>query len=155
MVAHFVPEYWSVLFLVYLWVFVNVVSDLCDRETRNVLSSYLRLVLTRVSVRGIPELGGMLTTAPPETTLTTSTTLTAAYNYFTTSYKTSDRSTANSSNYQVLGQIVHLLPYWWIPYYTSALHSVLSCQNKKKIGKYKHCTHFFLFMQMYTDLHAP
>lgn len=37
-----------------LCVFVNVVSDSCDRETRNVLS--LRPVLTRVSVRGTPDL---------------------------------------------------------------------------------------------------
>ena len=35
-------------------IFVNVVSDVCDRERRNVLSTLPEL--TRVSVRGTPEL---------------------------------------------------------------------------------------------------
>ena len=62
--------------LLHKYVFVNVVSDLCDRERRNVLSSahWRRVQLTRVSVRGIPHLHGMLTVAPA-TTLTISTTL--------------------------------------------------------------------------------
>ena len=62
--------------LLHEYVFMNAVSDLCDRELRNVLSSAQsrRVLLTRVSVRGIPHLDGMLTVAPA-TTLTISTTL--------------------------------------------------------------------------------
>ena len=40
--------------------FLCTLGDLCDREMINVLSSQLRLMLTRVSVRGTQELARML-----------------------------------------------------------------------------------------------